>query len=81
MVFEGRSPGQLCRQLQDRRQNGGLTPDRLAHHVATDPLVLWAWNPGEGRTTPALSHEAFVAAVREWLDAGGACPPERRWQR
>jgi hypothetical protein len=75
MVFEGRSPGQLCRQLQDPKQNGGLTPDRLVHHVATDPLVLWAWNPGEGRTTPSLSHEEFVAAVKGWLDAGGACPP------
>src|SRR5262245_10249723 len=46
MVFQGRSPAELCRQLKDPKQNGGLTPDRLAHHVATDPLVLWAWNPG-----------------------------------
>ena len=75
MVFQGRTAGQLCRQLKDPRRNGGLTPDRLAHHVATDPLVLWAWNPGEGRTSPPLSHDEFAAAVREWLDAGGACPP------
>ena len=75
MVFQGRSPEQLCRQLKDPKRNGGLTPDRFVHHVTTDPLVLWAWNPGEGRTTPPLSHEEFAAAVKEWLDAGGACPP------
>jgi mono/diheme cytochrome c family protein len=75
MVFQGRSPGQLCRQLKDPKQNGGLTGERLVHHVTTDPLVLWAWNPGEGRTTPPLSHEEFAAAVKEWLEAGGACPP------
>jgi len=75
MVFEGRSPGQLCRQLKDPQMNGGLTHERLAHHVATDPLVLWAWNPGEGRSTPPMSHEEFAAAVKAWLDAGGACPP------
>jgi hypothetical protein len=56
MVFQGRTPAQLCRQLKDPKQNGGLTPERLVHHVSTDPLVLWAWNPGEERTTPQLSH-------------------------
>ena len=76
MVFQGRTPGQLCRQLKDPKQNGGLTTDRFARHVASDPLVLWAWNPGEGRTSPPLPHEEFAAAVKEWLDAGGACPPE-----
>jgi hypothetical protein len=75
MVFQGRTPGQLCRQLKDPRQNGGLTRERFAHHVATDPLVLWAWNPGEGRSAPPLPHPEFAAAIKEWLDAGGACPP------
>ena len=54
--FPGQIPRQLCRQLKDPRQNGGLTPDRFLHHVTTDPLVLWAWDPGEGRTSPPLSH-------------------------
>jgi mono/diheme cytochrome c family protein len=75
MVFQGRTPGQLCRQLEDPKQNGGLTPERFVHHVSTDPLVLWAWNPGEGRTTPPMTHEEFAAAVKEWVDKGGACPP------
>ena len=74
MIFEGRSTAQLCRQLQDPTQNGGLSRDQLIHHVASDPLVLWGWSPGEGRTTPPISHEQFVARVKEWLDNGGACP-------
>ncbi|MGH9873675.1 MAG: hypothetical protein ACRD9S_14600 [Pyrinomonadaceae bacterium] len=74
MVFQGRTPSQLCRQLKNPTQNGGMTPERLIVHVATDPLVLWGWNPGEGRTKPPLTHDKFVASVEEWLEKGGACP-------
>jgi hypothetical protein len=74
MIFQERSAAQLCRQLQDPQENGGLTAERLIHHVSNDPLVLWGWNPGEGRTTPPLTHDQFVASVKKWLDNGGACP-------
>ena len=74
MIFQGRSPAQLCRQLQDPKENGGLSAEQLIHHVSTDPLVLWAWHPGEGRTTPPIAHDQFVASIKEWLERGGACP-------
>jgi mono/diheme cytochrome c family protein len=74
MIFENRTPGQLCRQLLDQKKNGGLTAEQLVEHVNHDPLVLWGWNPGEGRSTPPLSHEEFVGKVREWVNKGGACP-------
>ena len=74
MIFQGRSAAQLCHQLQDPKQNGGLTRERLLHHVTNDPLVLWGWNPGEGRSKPPLTHDEFVLKVREWLENGGACP-------
>jgi hypothetical protein len=74
MIFQGRTPAQLCLQLKDRNQNGGLTPDQLIHHVSSDPLVLWGWNPGEGRGTPPLTHDEFVSNVKQWLDKGGSCP-------
>jgi hypothetical protein len=76
MVFQGRSAAQLCRQLQNPKQNGGLTAEQLIHHVTNDPLVLWGWNPGEGRATPPLTHDQFVAYVKQWLDNGGACPKQ-----
>src|SRR5215813_1259237 len=74
MIFQGRTASQLCRQLQDPKQNGGLTTEQLIHHVSTDPLVLWGWNPGEGRSIPPLSHDEFVAKVAEWINNGAACP-------
>jgi len=74
MIFQGRSPSQLCLQLKDPDQNGGMTIAQLIDHVSTDPLVLWAWNPGEGRRKPPLTHEFFVEKFKEWLDKGGACP-------
>jgi mono/diheme cytochrome c family protein len=74
MVFEKRTPRQLCKQLLDKKQNGGLTPGQLIEHVDHDPLVLWGWNPGEGRSAPGLSHTEFVQNVKEWINKGGACP-------
>jgi cytochrome c5 len=74
MVFQGRTVSQLCHQLQDPKQNGGLTTAQVIHHVSNDPLVLWGWNPGEGRSTPPLTHDEFIAKVKEWLENGGACP-------
>lgn len=74
MVFEGRSPGALCRQLKDRRQNGGKTVQGAIEHLETDPLVHWGWAPGDGRSTPPLSHAAFVLKMKEWVHKGAACP-------
>jgi cytochrome c5 len=72
LVFEGRSPAQLARQLVDPTQNGGKTREQVFQHMAEDPLVLWGWNPGEGRAPVATPHAEFVAALRTWMDAG--CP-------
>ena len=74
MVFEGRTPGQLCKQLLDKTKNGGLTPEQLVHHVNNDPLVLWGWNPGEWRSAPPITHAEFVRKVEEWIYKGRACP-------
>ena len=74
MVFQGRTPGELARQLQDPKQNGGTTLEQLIHHVSEDPLVLWGWDPGDGRSRPPLSHAEFVRRMREWVDKGAASP-------
>lgn len=72
LVFEGRTATELARQLADPAQNGGHTGDQLLRHVAEDPLVLWGWAPGTGRTPVPIPHAEFVAAMRAWVAAG--CP-------
>jgi hypothetical protein len=74
LVFEKRTALQLCKQLLDKTKNGGLTTQQLVEHVSHDPLVLWGWNPGEGRTTPPLTHDEFVQKISEWIDKGNSCP-------
>lgn len=74
LVFEGRSAGELCRQMKNPAQNGGKTPAQLVEHVSHDNLVLWGWAPGDGRSAPPLSHAEFVRAMQEWVRNGAACP-------
>lgn len=74
MVFVGRSPAELCRQLQDPKQNGGRTLAALLDHVTNDDLVGWAWNPGDGRTLPPLSRVETAAYMKVWVEGGAACP-------
>lgn len=74
MVFVGRTSGELCRQLKDPKLNGGRSLAQILTHVATDDLVGWGWNPGDGRTLPPLNRPDFVAAMQEWVNDGAACP-------
>lgn len=61
-------------QLKRPRDNGHKRLDELLEHVTHDPLVLWGWRPGGGRTLPPSSHPEFVAAFTTWTRSGGACP-------
>lgn len=68
----------VCRSLTDRTKNGGLNGEALLKHHEEEPLVLWAWNPGRRRdgtprTLPPLTHTEFVAATRQWVEAGMPC--------
>jgi len=74
MVFEGSTPHEICLHLKDPDQNGLRSPDEVLEHVETAPIVLSGWNPGEGRTPVAMSHEEFVKNMKEWVDNGVACP-------
>jgi hypothetical protein len=74
MVFEGKSPRELALQMVDPKQNGGKSLEKLYHHVAEDSLVLWGWDPGEGRTKPPLTHEEFTKVMRTWIDGGAVAP-------
>ncbi len=74
MAFVNRTPAELCRQLKDPAKNGGKTLEQLLHHVKEDALVKWGFAPGDGRSKPPLSHEAFVARFAAWVEQGGPCP-------
>jgi cytochrome c5 len=74
MVFVGRAPGALCRQLKDSKQNGGRSLQQLFDHVAHDDLVGWGWDPGDGRSLPPLSREETSNAIRTWIEGGAVCP-------
>ena len=74
MAIEGRSPGELCRQLKDPKQTGNLSLRDIIFHLDEDPLVLWAFDPGAGRTPIRIPHDVFIEAAREWANAGAPCP-------
>jgi hypothetical protein len=74
MVFEKRTPQQLCEQLKDPAKNGNRTLAQLRTHMAEDAIVKWGFAPGEGRTVPPLTHEEFIQRVDAWLAAGAPCP-------
>ena len=74
MVFQNRTPAQLCNQLKDPEGNGGRGLNGLAQHVEEDHLLITSWH--SGRTPPPISHEEFVKRFQTWGAAGGPCPEE-----
>lgn len=76
MVFQGLTAAQLCRNFKDPSMNGGhkTLAGAMEHIQSKDPLVTWAWEPGNGRSVPPMGLEEFLAKVQEWVDNGGACP-------
>ena len=73
MIWEGLSDTQLCELLKDPRQNGNRKVDEIVEHMNT-PLVLWGWNPGDGRTLPPLSRPDTVSQMKIWIAGRAACP-------
>jgi len=73
MVFEGRTPHQLAKQLMDPNLNGHKDMKKLIAH-ADDGLVKAGWNPGAGRSVPPLSHAEFKKAWLTWLKTGAYAP-------
>jgi hypothetical protein len=74
MAWEGKSLGEICRQLKDINRNGGRDLAMLQEHVAKDDLVAWAWSPGEGREPAPGSQEAAGKLFQAWVDSGAECP-------
>ncbi len=75
MAWQGKTLGQICRQLKDPARNGGRSLEALWRHMAHDDLVGWGWSPGEGRRPAPGSQAVFGKLARTWIDTGAACPP------
>jgi len=75
MVFQGKTPAQLAKQLVNPKTNGNKTLQQLIEH-ADDSLVKAGWNMGEGRTVPPMSHEEFKKAWITWIKTGAYAPKQ-----
>jgi hypothetical protein len=72
----------VCRAITDRSKNHNLDGPGLLKHHEEEALVRWAWRPGQRangttRTLPPLTHAEFIAATRQWVEAGTPCPQGR----
>lgn len=76
MGWLGLSHPEIAATLLDPAKNGDRDFDELLHHMSEDALVLWAWEPGEGRTPPPVPHDEFVLALESWLNDGAPIPSE-----
>jgi hypothetical protein len=82
MIWEGLSDSQLCELLKDPKQNGHRSIRQIVEHMST-PLVLWGWNPGEGRSAIPMPLSEFQARMQDWAMKGAACPTgtSGKWNR
>jgi hypothetical protein len=74
MAWQGKSLGEICRQLKDTEKNGGRDLALLQEHIAKDDLVAWGWTPGPGREPAPGTQEAAGQLVQAWIDTGAECP-------
>jgi hypothetical protein len=74
MIWQGLTDAQICQSIKDPKQNRNRTLDQLVEHLTEDKLVMWAWNPGEGRTPVPMPRDEFAAKVKQWQSAGAPCP-------
>jgi hypothetical protein len=74
MAWEGKSLGEICRQIKDPQRNHHMDMNALVTHMAEDVLVGWAWAPGSGRTPAPGTQREFGELARAWAASGAQCP-------
>jgi len=74
MAWEGKSLGEICRQIKDKDRNGGRDLALLHEHIAKDDLVAWGWNPGADREPAPGSQDIAGQLTKAWIDSGAECP-------
>ncbi|HEX4557355.1 MAG TPA: Isoquinoline 1-oxidoreductase subunit [Xanthobacteraceae bacterium] len=74
MAWEGKTIGEICRQIKDRSRNGGRDLAQIREHVAKDDLVAYGWHPGTGRAPAPGTQEQAGELIQAWIDTGAECP-------
>ena len=74
MAWMGKSLGQICEQIKDRKRNGDKSLEQIVEHMAHDELVGWGWHPGLGRSAVPGTQQEFGALIKAWADNGAHCP-------
>ncbi len=74
MAWQGKSIGDICRQIKDPNRNGGRDLKLLHEHMASDDVVAWGWDPGEGRAPAPGTQQLFGQLIQAWIDTGAECP-------
>lgn len=73
MAWQGKSLGDICRQLLDPARSH-MTRAELLAHMTQDSLVGWAWHPGGDRAPAPGTQAQFGSLIAAWLDTGAQCP-------
>ena len=76
MAWQGQSLAEICNQIKDPARNGGRSLAQIGEHMGRDPLVGWAWQPGEGRVPAPGTQQQFASLIEAWIATGGHCPEE-----
>jgi len=74
MAWQGKTLGQICVQLKDKKRNGNRTMAELEQHMAKDDLVGWGWHPGGNRTPVPGTQAQFGGLFKAWAESGAHCP-------
>jgi hypothetical protein len=77
MAWVGKSASYICHQIQDPKRNGGKSLAQIVDHSAHDPLVAWAWAPGQDREPAPGTQAQFGALIAAWVETGAQCPEEQ----
>ncbi len=72
--WAGKSLGQICEQIKDRKRNGDRTFEQLIEFMSADDLVGWAWQPGGDRTPAPGTQKEFGQLISAWVANGAHCP-------
>jgi hypothetical protein len=73
MAWQGKTLGEICRQLLDP-QRAHMDGAELLRHMAADELVGWAWHPGARREPAPGTQAEFGALIKAWIETGAQCP-------